>query len=323
MNWASNIDQALPQPLRIMLRGVGQVIFCSNAVTGLVFLLALYLNEVTAGLAATVGVVSSTWTARFLGYSATDIEAGLYGFNGVLVAVCLLLFLGHPPQLWLYIAGAAMLSSVVLASLIRVLPPLGLPPATAPFVLTGWLFMALVPVLDASVTGPRLSLPDHMVDTFQPGVLSFADWLILTAKGVGQIFFSDKIIVGVLVLIGVAISSLRGALLLAAGAFIGSATSIVAGADKDGIGMGLYGFNSALVTIGIGWVFLEATLKNAILAICAGIFAALCHVGLARILVPAGLPVLASPFLSVLWTVLFLVGGWRRWQVRQKLGNTG
>jgi urea transporter len=68
---------------------------------------------------------------------------------------------------------------------------------------------------------------------------------------------------------------------------------------------------------------LEATSKSATLAICAGIFAALCHVGLAQILVPAGLPVLASPFLSVLWTVLFLVGGWRRWQARQKLGNIG
>lgn len=126
-----------------------------------------------------------------------------------------------------------------------------------------------------------------------------------------------------LVLMGVAISSLRGALLLAAGAFIGSVTAVMAGADRGGIEMGLYGFNSALVMIGIGWVFLEATRKSALLAISAGIFAALCHVGLTRILIPTGLPVLASPFLSVLWATLFLVNGWRRRDSRQKLGNIG
>ena len=48
MNWSLSIDKALPRPLRIILRGVGQVFFCCNAVTGFIFLLALYIGGLTA-----------------------------------------------------------------------------------------------------------------------------------------------------------------------------------------------------------------------------------------------------------------------------------
>ena len=85
MQWSMKIDMALPKPIRVVLRGVGQVFFCGNAVTGLIFLIALYIGGLTAGLAATVGVVTSTVTAYLLGFSEDDIDAGLYGFNGTLV----------------------------------------------------------------------------------------------------------------------------------------------------------------------------------------------------------------------------------------------
>ena len=40
MDWSLKIDSAFPRPLRVILRGVGQVFFCCNAVTGLIFLIA-------------------------------------------------------------------------------------------------------------------------------------------------------------------------------------------------------------------------------------------------------------------------------------------
>ena len=63
MNWSSSIDEAFPKPLRVILRGVGQVFFCCNALTGLIFLIALYIGGITAGVAATVGVITSTVAA--------------------------------------------------------------------------------------------------------------------------------------------------------------------------------------------------------------------------------------------------------------------
>ena len=87
----------LPRPLRVLLRGVGQVFFCCNAVTGFIFLVALYVGGPIAGLAATVGVITSTAAAYVLGFSEDDIDAGLYGFNGTLVGPCLFLFLENTP----------------------------------------------------------------------------------------------------------------------------------------------------------------------------------------------------------------------------------
>ena len=99
MDWSLKIDSAFPRPLRVILRGVGQVFFCCNAVTGLIFLIALFIGGVTAGAAATVGVISSTAAAYLLGFSEDDIDAGLYGFNGTLVGPCLFFVSGALPAI--------------------------------------------------------------------------------------------------------------------------------------------------------------------------------------------------------------------------------
>ena len=159
MQWAIKLDMAIPRPIRVILRGVGQVFFCGNAITGLLFLIALYIGGVTAGLAATVGVVTSTITAYMLGFSEDDIDAGLYGFNGTLVGPCLFLFLENTPLLWVYVVLASILSSVVLAALIRILTPYKIPASTSPFVLTCWMFMIAVYSFDSLSRGPVLPAP--------------------------------------------------------------------------------------------------------------------------------------------------------------------
>ncbi|MXS86556.1 urea transporter, partial [Nitrosomonas sp. HPC101] len=123
IDWSLSIDRAIPRPFRALLRGVGQVFFCCNAVTGLIFLVALYIGGVTAGLAATAGVFSSTIAAHLFRFPEKDIDAGLYGFNGTLVGPCLFLFLENSPQLWLYVVLASILSTIVLAALMRILQP--------------------------------------------------------------------------------------------------------------------------------------------------------------------------------------------------------
>ncbi|SEF75362.1 urea transporter [Nitrosomonas ureae] len=84
MSWLLNFDKMLPGILRVLLRGAGQVVFCGNAATGLCVLMALYVGGIITGLAATIGLISSTVTAYALKFCKEDIEAGLYGFNGVL-----------------------------------------------------------------------------------------------------------------------------------------------------------------------------------------------------------------------------------------------
>ena len=313
MNWSSSIDEAFPKPLRVILRGVGQVFFCCNALTGLIFLIALYIGAITAGVAATVGVITSTVAAYLLGFSEDDIEAGLYGFNGTLVGPCLFLFLEHSPQLWLYVVLAAILSTVVLAAMMRVLQPYNVPASTSPFVLTCWMFMIAVYSFDSFSRGAILPTP--LIPSEVTGVEAIpADmWFTAIAKGIAEVMFADSIIVGVLFLIGIAIVSLRGAAMALTGAVVGVLVSTLLGASQTLVEMGLYGFNPVLTMMAVGWVFLKPSGRSAVLALVAGIVTVVCQAGLANFLTPVGLPTLTFPFVLVMWMFLFAAGKSKYW----------
>ena len=313
MDWSLKIDKALPRPLRTILRGVGQVFFCCNAVTGFIFLLALFIGGVTAGAAATVGVISSTAAAYLLGFSEDDIDAGLYGFNGTLVGPCLFLFLEHSPQLWLYVVLASILSSVVLAALMRVLAPYKIPALTSPFVLTCWMFLVAVYAFDSFTRGPVLPPPGTPSVVTGVGAIPAEMWFTALTKGVGEVMFADSIIVGILFLTGIAIVSLRGALMALGGTIVGVVVPLLLGANQGMIEMGLYSFNPVLTMMAVGWVFLKPTGRSAALAVLAGIFTVVCQAGLANFLAPIGLPTLTFPFVLTTWMFLFAAGMSKYW----------
>lgn len=326
MDWSLKIDEALPKPIRTLLRGVGQVFFCCNAVTGLIFLIGLYVGGITAGLAATVGVIVSTATAHVMGLPEDEIDAGLYGFNGTLIGPCLFLFLENTPQLWLYVVLAAMLTTIVTAGLMRILQPYGVPASTSPFVLTGWMFLLAVFAFDSYSRGPILpaaATPTEITDAAAAAVVSagsvgawfssftgevMQDWYTALTKNVAEVMFVDSIIVGIMFLIGIAVNSMRGAVMAIIGSVIGVVMPLLLGADVSVIKMGLYGFNSVLTVMAIGWVFLKPSTLTTCLAVLAGILTIVCHAALGNFLAPIGLPGLTFPFVLVMWMFLFAAG---------------
>lgn len=313
MEWSLTIDKAMPRPLRVILRGVGQVFFCCNAVTGLIFLVALFIGGVTAGAAATVGVISSTVTAYLLGFSEDDIDAGLYGFNGTLVGPCLFLFLNNSPQLWLYVVLASALSTIVLAAFMRILGPYKIPASTSPFVLTCWMFMVAVYAFDSFSRGPVLPPPGTPAAVAAAVAIPADMWFTALTKGVAEVMFADSVIVGIMFLTGIAIVSLRGALMAVGGTIIGVAFPILLGANQGLIEMGLYSFNPVLTMMAVGWVFLKPDGKSAALAVLAGFLTVICQAALANFLAPIGLPTLTFPFVLVMWMFLFAAGKSKYW----------
>ncbi|ARO87683.1 urea transporter [Nitrosospira lacus] len=313
MEWSLTIDKAMPRPLRVILRGVGQVFFCCNAVTGLIFLVALFIGGVTAGAAATVGVISSTVAAYLLGFSEDDIDAGLYGFNGTLVGPCLFLFLENSPQLWLYVVLASVLSSVVLAALMKILGPYKIPASTSPFVLTCWMFLVAVYAFDSFSRGPVLPHPGTPAVVTDAVAIPADMWFTALSKGVAEVMFADSVIVGILFLTGIAIVSLRGALMAVGGTVIGVVLPMLLGANQGMIEMGLYSFNPVLTMMAVGWVFLKPDGRSAVLAVLAGVLTVVCQAGLASFLAPIGLPTLTFPFVLTMWMFLFAAGMSKYW----------
>src|SRR5260370_775139 len=74
------------------LRGVGQVCFMNNPVTGLAILVAMTVAKPWLGFAGVLGLVVSTGAALVIGMDRGAIRAGLFGFNGILVGAGLSLF---------------------------------------------------------------------------------------------------------------------------------------------------------------------------------------------------------------------------------------
>lgn len=97
-------------------------------------------------------------------------------------------------------------------------------------------------------------------------------WSTAAARGISEVMFADSVIVGILFLTGIAINSLRGAVMAMSGAFVGIVIPILLGADQGLIETGLYAFNPVLVMMAIGWVFLEPSGRSAALALLAGVF---------------------------------------------------
>src|SRR5262245_1060003 len=92
----------------INLRGIGQVMFQDNPLSGALFLCGIAWASYVAGapeiaLGGILAVVVATIVARWLHVDEASRAAGLYGFNAVLVGLALMTFLGPGPLRWLYV----------------------------------------------------------------------------------------------------------------------------------------------------------------------------------------------------------------------------
>ena len=136
--------------LRAVLRGVGQVMFIDDWVTGLIFcaglsLGTLYYNQFPyylAGPVALMGSLSGTLAAYLLKAPKGQVRLGLFGFNSVLAALAVggvFIDLSLPSLFWAVLA--ASISSILTAALMILLRPYGIPSLTAPFVFTTWIFL--------------------------------------------------------------------------------------------------------------------------------------------------------------------------------------
>ena len=138
-------------------------------------------------------------------------------------------------------------------------------------------------------------------------------WFTALTKGVAEVMFADSVIVGILFLTGIAIVSLRGALMAVGGTIVGVVVPLLLGANQGMIEMGLYSFNPVLTMMAVGWVFLKPSARSAMLAVLAGILTVVCQAGLANFLTPIGLPTLTFPFVLVMWMFLFAAGKSKYW----------
>lgn len=128
--------------LTILSKNFSQVYLIGNALTGILFFIAIAISSLRGAAFALIGSVVGLGAALALSASPTAIIAGFYGFNAVLAAMAVEgVFQRSALRGVLYAILAAIFSVVVEAALTTALSPIGIPALTFPFVLTMWLFL--------------------------------------------------------------------------------------------------------------------------------------------------------------------------------------
>ena len=276
---------------RVCLRGLGQVMFQRNAITGLLFLVGMAIASPWLAAGAVAGGVIGPLVAICLRCDRTAIDDGLFGFNAALVGAAALFFLPPTPTTWgLAVTGAAI--SVPLTAAFRRWVPF--PTYTAAFVLTAWAVLAV-----AAAVGDRPPVPP----TAEPAVADPRPrWERIAAEvadGVAEVMFGANAVTGCCFLAGLAIGSPRHALVAVVGTILGTLVAIYHRDPQAQLELGIYGYNAALAAIA-GWLARPSWL--------AVIVAAVVSVPLVEFFPAAGgFPALTAPFIMAAWIVLAIL----------------
>lgn len=126
-----------------VVRGISEVMFEGNILTGMLFLVGIVLCSWKDAVWAVIGSVVGLLTAISHHDPELNLALGIYGYNASLAAIALALY---RPSLLLPMIGAFL--SVILT---ESMPRVGLPTLTAPFVLATWMTM-LLDKLDQQLT---------------------------------------------------------------------------------------------------------------------------------------------------------------------------
>ncbi len=88
----ATLASLIPPPVMSAFRGIGQVFFQENALTGLLFLVGIAVSSPIMAVGAAVGTAIGTATGWLLKFDRAEVLAGIYGFNATLVGIATLFF---------------------------------------------------------------------------------------------------------------------------------------------------------------------------------------------------------------------------------------
>lgn len=239
--------------------------------------------------------------APYFNYSEDEMNNGLAGYNSVLTAIGLALFLEVSLMNWIVLIVATTLTLPVGAAIREILKPYGLPMLTFPFVFMTWLILAMgmqfskmhitIDILPTKIKHPDIS---HSHVNFISGIIT----------NFSEIFLVTSIIGSLLIMIGIFIGSVKGGIYAVVSSILAVICITLLGGDYPTITDGLYGYNSILTGIALGATF--KTKFNPILAVITGLLlTVVMHGALATTLAPIGLPIFTAPFIFATWLVMF------------------
>ncbi|WP_233202884.1 urea transporter [Sporosarcina sp. P1] len=288
--------------LKESLKGISQIIYIENTVTGLLILLAITVSSFSLGVIAGLSAMIGTLVAKVGGADQTWISKGLMSYNSVLSGLVLQTFLTGP-NAWIVALVGAAITAIFTATLMYFLGNFGIPILTLPFILSTWFILLSSYKLDSIKLNE--SLVPQSVANWELHVEGEIDLFQAIFNGIGQIFFLTETIPGLLLFIAVFWASRKMGIYAVIGNVVACATALALVGEHTLIMLGLYGYNAILTILAVSVVY---NTKENRYAPITGVLAACITVPLMASvsiwLLPFGLPALTMPFVLSTWLIL-------------------
>ncbi|MBE1553276.1 urea transporter [Sporosarcina limicola] len=288
--------------LEASFKGVSQVIFIENVVTGFIILLAITLSSYSLGVIALLSAIIGTLVGKVGGADEKIINQGLMGYNSVLSGMALALFLSGP-YMWIVALVGAAVAAILTATMMHFMKNTGIPILTFPFIILTWFTLLASYKLD----GIQLSstLAPQNLNSWKLNTAGEIHLLDAIFNGIGQIFFLTNAIPGILIFIAVFWAGRKLGFYAVIGNFFALLTAYALGGEHTLMMLGLYGYNAILTILAVSAVF--TTDQNRFSPLT-GIIAACLTVPITASisiwLLPYGLPALTMPFVLCTWLIL-------------------
>lgn len=220
-------------------RGVGQVIFQNNILSGILMLVGIGCNSMLMCIFALLGTIVSTLTAIFLKYNSNNIKNGLYGFNGTLIGIAVPCFMSI--NIWSILL--MIIASIVTTLIVYVFEKQKkLPTLTAPFVIITWLMLLIsyaFPILQQSKIEHTISKEPLLL--LQALSLNF-----------GQIMLQGKsLFTGLLFFLAILVNSRKMAIEFFLAGLLSLIVCWLPFVETHSINNGMYGYNVVLTVLAI------------------------------------------------------------------------
>lgn len=141
-HFSSELNTDFPSLTTYWLKGISQVFLINSAITGIIFIIALWISNKWAAIWAMLSSAIALGVAIFLECDGHYIANGLFGFSPVLTGIAVgCTFYNVNWRTAIYAILAIISTVYIQAAMDTIAIPWGLPTLTAPFCITTWLFM--------------------------------------------------------------------------------------------------------------------------------------------------------------------------------------
>ena len=301
--------------LKATLNSYGQIFFSMQSWLA-VLVLILSMLDLRIGLGGLVAVIITNLLSHLLGFSRDKIATGIYGFNAVFMGMSLMNKFYFNHSFLLFFIFAIILSFLLTIWLETVLSKKNLPVLTLPFVITSFIIdfafrnfanIELITQFDrfTLLLAKQMSVPwyglVHSLDHVQ-----FPQLIHLYFKTLASLFFTDSILVGVVITVALLIHSRIKSTVAFLGFFCAFVIGKIVGFDLQLLTANLAGTNFIFWGIAMGCFFIIPNIHSYLLVAVFTPILFLLYAGIEKLIAGTGLSSYTLSF-SILSIVVIYV----------------